>query len=86
MYDISVGDRFYANTHTVKKGLSLPDYLRVTGLISLGDHMELDYIEARYENHYVGSRERLFSSVILDHSNLNPKCKKPTWIFVKGES
>lgn len=86
MYNIQVGDRFYINNHAVRKGLALPDYLVVTGLIYLHGSDEIDYIEAKYENHYVHRKERLFSTTILNHSNLNPNLKKkPTWIFLKGE-
>ena len=83
MYDVRIGDRFYHNNTLVAKGINIPDYLIITNLIYMTDKDEIDYIQAKYCNHYVDKRERMFSSIILKDSNLNPECKEPSWIFIK---
>lgn len=82
MRDIQVGDRFYLNSATVKKNLSLPDYLIITKFIPIGEDQKA-YIQAKYENHSIDTRERLFSGSIVDYSNLNPNVTDPMWIFVQ---
>lgn len=85
MYDISVGDKFYFNNSSIKIGASLPDILQVTKLIALRGE-EPDYFEAQYINHYVDTRPRTFSMVVLDDSNLNKEREDPSWIFLKGDN
>lgn len=82
MHDIQVGDRFYLNTTTVRKGLSLPDYLVITKFIPVGEDAKA-YIQAKYENHSVDTRERLFSGSIVGYSNLNKDVTDPMWIFLQ---
>lgn len=77
-YDILVGDRFYHNNFSTRMGHSLPDYLIVTDVGK-------EFITAKYENHYINTNDRLFAIKFLyDDSNLNPKAKDPTWVFVKA--
>lgn len=75
--NIYLGDRFYYNSHTVSKGLTIPDYFIVTKVSG-------DIVVAKPENRYIDTRERLFSidNLWLD-SNLNPHASNPSWIFVK---
>lgn len=84
-YRIKVGDKFYHNNYATKKGCSLPDYLIVTQ-IKDSVFKDLYFIHAKYENHYMGTAERILSSIILSESNLNPKCKSPEWIFLTEDS
>lgn len=79
---IGEGDKFYFNNVCVKKKASLPDYLIITGLIPMRDSDNF-YIQAKYENHMIGTCERLLSNTILHDSNLNPDAEDPDWIFVK---
>ena len=81
-YDISVGDKFYFNNYTTKRGQSLPDYLIITKIIR-DISQQIAWIEASYENHAVYTKERMLSSSILDDSNLNPDAINPQWIFLK---
>lgn len=83
MFDISVGDRFYFNSNAVRRKLALPDYFRITKLISLHEDEQIDYIEAKPENRGTYTREKLYSPSILIDSNLNPNMSNPSWIFVK---
>ena len=82
-YDISIGDKFYYNNFSVRNGHSLPDYLIVTKLVN-DISGKLVWIEAKWENHGVYTKERLLSSSILDDSNLNPNEKNPGWLFLKA--
>lgn len=75
-YDIKVGDRFYLNSHTVKKNLSLPDYNIITWIKG-------QFFGVKYENHEIGNLERIMGINVLNDSNLNPYCTNPSWIFVK---
>ena len=76
MSDIYKGDRFYHNNFSVRQHQSMPDYLIVT-------MVKDDMVEAKYENHSVYTKERVFSKKnLLVDSNLNPKAKNPSWIFV----
>lgn len=81
MYDISdiaIGDKFYFNSYCVDKKLTLPDYLIVQSISEDG------FVKAKYENHAVDTRSRLFSAKnLLFDSNLNPKRSDPSWIFTK---
>ena len=78
--DICVGDKFYYNNYTVAKKLSLPDYLIV---VDVKDN----FVTAKYENHYVYTKERKFSKDVLQYdSNLNPYANDPDWIFLKISS
>lgn len=81
---INVGDRFYLNSFSVRKGAALPDYLIVTKFIKVGND-ERAYIQAKYENCGVNTRERLFSGEIAKYSNLNPNVECPMWIFATKE-
>ena len=76
--DISVGDKFYFNSFSVRRGLSLPDYLIVI-------ERQPGFVKALYENRGIGIKERPFSEVNLwTNSNLNPEAKNPEWIFLKN--
>lgn len=75
-YDIKVGDRFYLNSHTVKKKLSLPDYNVITWIKG-------EFFGVKYENRGIGNIERTMGINVLNDSNLNPYCTNPSWIFVK---
>ena len=76
--DISVGSKFYHNNYTTAHGLSLPDYLIVTDIHN-------GFVTAKYENHYVYTKERVFGFENLwQESNLNPKVEDPEWIFVNA--
>ena len=80
MADISIGDLFYFNNPGVSKGHCLPDYMRVTEISKCGS-----FVTAKYENHAVDTRPRLFSMKNLEFdSNLNPKRENPSWIFKKA--
>lgn len=82
-YDISVGDKFYCNNYSTRKGHALPDYLIVTKVIrDIADRIV--WIEAKYENHSCYTKERMLSSTILDDSNLNPLTVNPQWVFLKA--
>lgn len=74
IYKIKVGDRFYCNNYSTRSGHSLPDYLVITKI-------DGQFISAKYLNHYIGTRERVFSDIFLKDSNLNPNAEKPTWVF-----
>lgn len=74
-YGIEVGDRFYLNSHTVRKGLDLPDYQIITWIKG-------EFFGAKYENHGIGNIERTMSANVLQDSNLNPNISRPSWIFV----
>jgi len=76
MADIYKGDRFYRNNFSVRNHHSMPDYLIV-------QRVKDDLVEAKYENHSVYTKERpLSKQELLTDSNLNPKAKNPSWIFV----
>ena len=74
-YDIHVGDRFYLNSHTVRKGIDLPDYQIV-------QWVKGEFFGVKYENCGIGNIERTMGIAVLDDSNRNPKCTDPSWIFV----
>ena len=74
-YDIHVGDRFYLNSHTVRKGIDLPDYQIV-------QWVKGEFFGVKYENCGIGNIERTMGIAVLDDSNHNPKCTDPSWIFV----
>lgn len=78
---IEVGDKFYHNNHCTKIGATEPDYLIITEVKEMWPYA---FFTAKYENHYVDTIERTFSDVILRDSNLDPRVKKPEWIFLKG--
>lgn len=76
--DIRIGDRFYHDNHCVHSGASLPDYLIVK-------NVKDGFVEAKYENHYIYTKERFFSEQNLwMDSNLNPSANNPGWIFLKN--
>ena len=76
MTDIYKGDRLYHNNFSTRMHQSMPDYLIV---VSVKD----DLVEAKYENHYVYTKERTFSKKnLIADSNLNPKAKNPSWVFL----
>lgn len=75
-YGLKVGDKFYQNYPLVRKGVDLPETMRVTDISDDGF-----YFRAKYENRAVHNLERTFSSIMLYDSNLNPDCKEPGWIF-----
>lgn len=76
LHDILVGTRFYHNNYSTAHGQVLPDYLIV-------QEIKNDFLTATYENHYVYTKERVFSLKNLwQDSNLNPKNKDPEWVFV----
>lgn len=77
--DIYVGDKFYHNNYSTRKRQILPDYLIVT-------KVDKGFVEAKYENHHVYTKERVFSEINLWlDSNLNPIApENPEWIFLKG--
>lgn len=76
--EILVGDKFFFNSFSVRKGLSLPDYLIVT-------NKQSGFVNAYYENRGVGIRDRKFSEINLwRNSNLNPEAKNPKWVFLKN--
>lgn len=76
--DIFPGDKFYHNNYSTARGHVLPDYLIV-------QKVKDDFVEATYENHWVYTKERLFSKINLwTDSNLNPNAKDPEWVFLKG--
>lgn len=74
-YPIRVGDRFYLNSHTVRKGLDLPDFQIVTWIKG-------EFFGVKYENRGIGNIERIMGISVLDDSNRNPKRTDPSWIFV----
>lgn len=77
-YVIPVGAKFYHNNYSTANGQSIPDYLIVL-------ENKNGFITAKYENHYVYTKERTFSeSNLYASSNLNPRQKKPEWIFLKS--
>lgn len=78
MYDIRVGDEFWRDTFSVRKGLALPEKMIIT---KIGD----DYFEAGFKYRTVDTRHRRFSLKELDYSNLNPKCERPDWIFERPQ-
>jgi hypothetical protein len=51
-YSINVGDRFYLNSHTVRKGLDLPDFQIVTWIKG-------EFFGVKYENRAIGNLERI---------------------------
>lgn len=76
------GQKFYHNNYSTAKGHVLPDYLKLERIQLIGHGAERMYLlTAKYENHEVYTKERVFSDVILIDSNLNPQCKNPEWIF-----
>lgn len=76
--EILVGDKFFFNSFSVRKGIDLPDYLIVTNKID-------GFVYAYYENRGTGIRDRKFSEVNLwENSNLNPEAKNPEWVFLKN--
>lgn len=76
--EILVGDKFFFNSFSVRKEISLPDYLIVTNKID-------GFVYAYYENRGIGIRDRKFSEVNLwENSNLNPEAKNPEWVFLKN--
>ena len=76
MKQISIGSKFYHNNYSTAKHQTIPDYL-----IVLDTHN--GYVTAKYENHYVYTKERVFDEKNLwTDSNLNPKNKDPEWVFV----
>lgn len=80
MNDICLGDVFYFDTDGVRRGLSVPDYMKVSKISEDGK-----FVTAKYEARTVAINDRLFSYQNLwFDSNLNPKREKPNWIFVKG--
>ena len=75
-HNILIGSRFYHNNYSTARGYTLPDYLIVKDITK-------DFVTATYENHYVYTKERVFSIKNLwEDSNLNPKNRDPEWIFV----
>lgn len=75
-YNVYVGDRFYHNNYGVQQGHTLPDYLKVL-------EVNRDFIKVKYEARSIGTKERLMSlENVWFASNRNPKCTRPTWIFV----
>jgi len=77
---LSVGDKFYYNSFSVRNKLSLPDYLIVTKIKPMDEDGRY-WIHAVYENRAIDTHERVFSDIIT---------KEPDWIFerkviVKGE-
>lgn len=77
-YGVQIGDRFYHNNYSTRKGHALPDYLIIK-------EIKDGFITATYLNHYVYTKERVFSDAILNDSNLNPKETNPQWIFSKPQ-
>ena len=82
IYDISEGDRFYFNNFSVRRNLTLPDYLVIKKIHTDEKNIPM-WIEAVWENHYIHTKERLLSVSILEDSNLNPLNLEPKWVFVK---
>ena len=90
-YDISVkgqtyhlfdGQRFYHNNFSTREGHCLPDYIILDGLKLARDGDEVyHFLIGHYENHFIYTKERILSDIILADSNLNPQCKDPAWIF-----
>ena len=74
-YDIHVGDRFYLNSHTVRKGIDLQDFQIV-------QWVKGEFFGVKYENCGIGNIERTMGIAVLDDSNRNLKCTDPSWIFV----
>lgn len=77
LYDISIGDKFYHDNYSTHQGQALPDYLIV-------QEIKDGFVTATYENHYVYTKERVFSlNNLWSDSNLNPHQKKPEWVFLR---
>ncbi len=79
-YKIAEGDRFYCNNYSTAKGHTIPDILRVVRVTK--NAIVGNLITAKYENHSVYTKERVFSDLILVDSNLNPEAKNYTWRFL----
>lgn len=76
-YTIHIGDKFFYDNYSTHHGQALPDYLIVTDI-------RKNIVEAKYENHWVYTKERLFDIANLwTDSNLNPWAKNPSWVFLK---
>lgn len=76
-YNIHIGDKFFYDNFSTHNGQMFPDYLIVTDI-------RKNIVEAKYENHWVYTKERLFDIANLwTDSNLNPWAKNPGWIFLK---
>ncbi len=79
-YKLEEEDRFYYNNYSTKMGHTIPDIMRV---VRVTKHPYVGYlITAKYENHEIYTKERVFSANILADSNLNPEVKDGSWVFL----
>ena len=80
LFKISEGDRFYYNNYSTKMGHTIPDVMRV---VRVTKNQYVGYlITAKYENHSIYTKERVFSANILLNSNLNSEAKDSDWVFL----